>query len=352
MKETDYAEIVTPLLAWYGKHARELPWRETADPYRIWVSEIMLQQTRVEAVKGYYERFLSALPDVGALAHCPEEKLLKLWEGLGYYSRVKNLQKAAQNIMNEWGGKLPADHDALLKLPGIGPYTAAAIASIAFGIPRAVVDGNVLRVCTRLTANDTDITDPAFRRQIAASLDDVIPKDAPGTFNQAMMDLGAVICTPNGNPQCMLCPLRDLCKAHQAGEELSYPVKSKGKARKIEKMTVFLLRDSDRYAIRKRKEPGLLSGFYELPHTAGWLDEEAAVIYLMTIPVDPMHISRIEDAKHIFTHKEWHMIAYEVRIAAGSGEQCPDLVFASAKELKQTYPLPSAFAVYKKHIGL
>lgn len=352
MKEVGYGKIVLPLLTWYADHQRTLPWRENRDPYRIWLSEIMLQQTRVEAVKGYYQRFLNALPTVTSLAQAEEQLLLKLWEGLGYYSRVRNMQKAARTVVSEYDGYLPADYQALLKLSGIGPYTAAAIASIAFGIPKAVVDGNVLRVITRVGADDTDIADMRFKREMAGMLDEIIPKDAPGTFNQALMDLGAMICTPGGIPKCDACPLSAFCLAHQTHAELSYPVRSDLKKRRIEKITVFLIRDGERFAIRKRPGKGLLAGLYEPPHCDGYLDEKAAVIFLKNLPADPLRIERIEDAKHVFTHKEWHMIAYEVRIAAGSGEGADGLVFATRDELKERYPLPSAFSAYKRYMGL
>ncbi len=352
MKATDYADIVSPLLTWYAANKRDLPWRNTRDPYRIWLSEIMLQQTRVEAVKGYYARFLEALPTVADLSAAGEEQVLKLWEGLGYYSRVRNMQKAARVVMEEYGGTLPADHDALLGLCGIGPYTAAAIASIAFSIPKAVVDGNVLRVFTRVCADATDIGDAQFKKEVAQKLDAIIPTEEPGTFNQAMMDLGAMVCAPGQIPRCDICPLSSFCRAHLAHEETAYPVRSKAKPRKIEKMTVFLIRDGDCYLIRKRQERGLLAGMYEPVHTSGWLDEEEALTFIKGLRLDPLHIERIEDAVHIFTHKEWHMRAYEIRVGSLPGKEPQGLVFADRMQMRQTYPLPSAFAVYKKHMGV
>ena len=340
------------LLEWYAVSKRDLPWRENQDPYRIWLSEIMLQQTRVEAVKEYYTRFLHALPTVSSLADAPEEVLLKLWEGLGYYSRVRNMQKAAVTVMNEYGGHLPADHDALLKLSGIGPYTAAAIASIAFDIPKAAVDGNVLRIYTRLGANGKDIADPAFKKEVAQALDAVIPKDAPGAFNQAMMDLGATVCLPNGAPLCTSCPLSHLCLACHDGTQTSYPVKSKSKARTIEKMTVFLIRHDDTIILRKRSEKGLLAGMYEPLHAPGWMDEDEALTFIKELNLDPLHIERIEDAKHIFTHKEWHMIAYEVKVGFPAPEKAHHLIYATPGQISSTYPLPSAFAAYRARMGM
>ncbi len=351
MRATDYAKIVSPLLAWYQKCGRSLPWRETKDPYRIWVSEIMLQQTRVETVRGYYERFLKALPSVTDLAAAKEEELLKLWEGLGYYSRVRNMQKAARTIVDEYDGVLPSDYKQLLSLCGIGPYTAAAVASIAFSVPKAVVDGNVLRVITRLGADDRDISDVRFKNDTAALLDGIIPKEDPGAFNQAMMDLGATVCVPNGAPLCDSCPLHRLCRAHRQKMETFFPVTTKKAARKTEKMTVFLIRDGERYAIRKRPSSGLLAGMYEFPHAPGWLDRDGALLWLKDLGLEPLRIRRIESAKHVFTHKEWHMMAYEARV--GEGMEAPaGLIFATAQTVHEKYPIPSAFSLYKERIGV
>ncbi|MBR6451134.1 MAG: A/G-specific adenine glycosylase [Lachnospiraceae bacterium] len=350
MRATDYAKIVSPLLAWYETCGRDLPWRETKDPYRIWVSEIMLQQTRVETVRGYYERFLKALPTIRDLSEAKEEELLKLWEGLGYYSRVRNMQKAARTVMEEYDGVLPPDHKQLLSLCGIGPYTAAAVASIAYSIPKAVVDGNVLRVITRLGADDHDISDVRFRNETADLLDSIIPQDNPGAFNQAMMDLGATVCVPNGAPLCDRCPLKKLCRAHRQKTELFYPVKKAAAARKIEKMTVFLIRDGDRFAIRKRPDGGLLAGMYEFPHAFGWLEKKEALSFLKELGLETLRISRIESAKHVFTHKEWHMWAYEARV--GEGEKPDGVLFASPQEMLEIYPIPSAFSIYKERIGV
>lgn len=234
-------QIVEPLLGWFGEHARILPWREQPQPYRVWVSEIMLQQTRVEAVKPFFERFTQALPDVRSLAECPEDKLLKLWEGLGYYNRVRNMQKAAQNMVEFYDGEMPADYEKLLGLPGIGPYTAGAVASIAFEIPVPAVDGNVLRVITRITQNDGDILKQSVKRQVEEELLAVMPKGRSGAFNQALMELGATVCVPNGAPKCDECPLSGLCLAHQNGKEMDYPKKAQKKPRKIEKKTVLVL---------------------------------------------------------------------------------------------------------------
>ena len=270
------AAIVGPLLEWYGRNARSLPWREEPAPYRVWVSEIMLQQTRVEAVKPYFARFLAELPDVTALASAPEQQLMKLWEGLGYYSRARNLQKAARVMVEQYGGTLPADYDALLKLPGIGPYTAGAVASIAYGIPVPAVDGNVLRVVMRLTAGWEDIADPAVKRAVERRMAAILPKDRPGDFNQAMMELGATVCAPGGEPKCLVCPLNALCEGYRQGVARELPVKAKKKARRIEERTVFLLVCDGELAIRKRADSGLLAGLWELPSVEGKLNPEGA----------------------------------------------------------------------------
>ena len=224
------ARVPAPLLAWYDKEARDLPWRQNTDPYRVWVSEIMLQQTRVEAVIPYYERFLAAFPDLKALADAPEEQLLKLWEGLGYYSRARNLQKAAREALSRFGG-LPGQVQELSSLPGIGAYTAGAIASIAFSRPVPAVDGNVLRVVARLTDSHDDVLSPAVKREAEKAVAAVIPHDRPGDFNQAVMDLGATVCLPNGAPRCEVCPLAELCLGLARSTAPELPVKTKKKER-------------------------------------------------------------------------------------------------------------------------
>ena len=257
---------VVPLLQWYGDNARDLPWRKTADPYRIWVSEIMLQQTRVAAVMGYYERFLAAFPTVRDLAQAPEERLTKLWQGLGYYSRARNLQKAARQIEEQFGGAFPAEYDAILSLAGVGEYTAGAVASIAFGIAVPAVDGNVLRVVTRILGDRSDITRPAVRQEVRRLLLRVIPKNAPGAFNQALMELGATVCLPNGAPLCENCPVRELCLARAEDAAAEIPVKTPKKARRVEERTVYLLFYRGRVALRRRPERGLLAGLWEYPN--------------------------------------------------------------------------------------
>ena len=252
-------EFIQPLLAWYDENKRILPWRDKHNAYYTWVSEIMLQQTRVEAVKPYFERFIRELPDIPALAVCPEEKLLKLWEGLGYYSRVRNMQLAAREMVEKYNGRLPEDFSLLISLKGIGSYTAGAIASIAYGIPVPAVDGNVFRVVTRMTEDSEDITRPAFRKKTESALQEIIPKDRPGDFNQAMMELGAVVCVPNGQPKCDLCPVRGFCQAGLHGTMEKFPVKAPKKPRVVEERTVLVIQDGSCTAIRRRPPKGLLA---------------------------------------------------------------------------------------------
>ena len=305
--------IVAPLLAWYDLNARELPWRSHPTPYRVWVSEIMLQQTRVEAVKPYFERFLRELPDVAALANVPEEKLMKLWEGLGYYSRARNMRAAAVQMMEEHGGRLPASFEELLRLKGIGRYTAGAIASIAFGIRVPAVDGNVLRVTARLLADTGDIASPQVRAKREGQLAQILP-ERPGDFNQALMDLGATVCLPNGIPGCENCPLQGQCLAFEQGRTEELPVKAPKKPRRVEERTVFLLHDGEKIAVAKRTQKGLLSGLYGFLDCEGKLDEGQAARWLEEQGIAAVSLLPLGEAKHIFTHIEWQMRGYLARV--------------------------------------
>ena len=349
-------EILSPaavqaLLLWYQQNKRDLPWRHTSDPYRIWISEIMLQQTRVEAVKPYYARFLEAAPDVCALAELPEEKLMKLWEGLGYYSRARNLQKAARVVVEQYGGVMPRTYEELLKLPGIGEYTAGAIASIAYGVRVPAVDGNVLRVLARVSGSDADITLPETKKDFREALLRIVPTEA-GDFTQSLIELGATVCAPNREPMCEVCPLSDCCVACKEGRTNEIPVRSPKKPRRVEEKTVFLIRDGDRTALCKRPSKGLLSGLYELPNIEGHLGESDALAHLRALGFEPLRIQRLENAKHIFTHIEWHMIAYDVLITPefdGLHGQSGMLLVPNA-ELHQSYASPSAFGAYVKYL--
>ena len=343
--------VVEALLAWYRVHHRPLPWRETRDPYRIWISEIMLQQTRVEAVKPYFARFLAAAPDPAALAAMEEARLYKLWEGLGYYSRARNLQRAAREIVERHEGVMPRTYEALRALPGIGDYTAGAIASIAYDLRVPAVDGNVLRVLSRLLACGEDISRDATKKAFAAALSPVVPPDA-GDFTQSLIELGATVCVPNGEARCDVCPLAAVCRARAEGKVSDYPVKGEKRPRRIEKKTVLLVRDGKRMLLGKRPERGLLARLYELPNVEGHLSPEEAQDYVRTLGLEPVRITRAEDAKHIFTHIEWHMIAYDVTVSSEFDAFIPTerLFLADRAAWEESYAIPSAFSAYTRYL--
>lgn len=343
--------IAEPLLSWYDKGKRILPWRKEPTPYHVWVSEIMLQQTRVEAVKPYYDRFIGELPDIGALAAAEEEVLLKLWEGLGYYNRVRNLNRAAGIIMEKYHGVMPRDEEELLSLPGIGPYTAGAIASIAYGRPAPAVDGNVLRVLSRLRCDSRIISEEAVKRQIAGEIGDVIPRDRPGDFNQALMELGAMVCIPTGAPRCEKCPWETICLAHKQGRELEFPVKAAGKQRTSENKTILVIRDDTRVVLQKRPEKGLLAGMYEFPWLAGHFSTEEVLRYLKERGLSVLQISPLSRSRHIFTHKEWNMIGYAIRVdELDEGTAKKKLLFVECAKAREKYPIPAAYRTYMKEI--
>ena len=345
-------ETVRPLVEWFRENQRDLPWRKRMDAYRVWISEIMLQQTRVEAVKPYYERFLKELPDVKALAEVPEDRLLKLWEGLGYYNRARNLKEAACQIMEKYGGQFPETYEEIRGLKGIGNYTAGAVSSFVYGVRKPAVDGNVLRVVTRITADGSDIAKAGTRTKVEREVEEVIPAEAAGDFNQSLIELGAIVCVPNGEPKCGICPVSGICLAHAQGRETEFPVKAKKKERRIEKRTILVFRDNEKTAVRKRPDTGLLAGLYEFPGTEGHLKQSEAVRYAKSLGLMPIRIKKLGSAKHIFSHVEWHMVGYEVMVDeleknmreqdAAPGE----IVFAELRELKEHYPMPSAFEAY------
>ena len=339
-------EAVEPVIQWYRENHRDLPWRNTRDPYRIWVSEIMLQQTRVEAVKRYYERFLSELPTVKELAEVPEDRLMKLWEGLGYYNRVRNMQKAARQVMEEYQGEFPHTYDTIRSLTGIGNYTAGAVSSFAFGIPKPAVDGNVLRVLSRILASEEDIMKAGVRSWMERAVEEVIPEQNASDFNQGLIELGALVCVPNGDPRCRECPAAGLCLAREKGIQTRLPVKAKAKARRIEKRTVLIFRDARGVAIRKRPSRGLLAGLYELPNVEGHLTGRQAADYGKSIGLMPVRVRKLEEAKHIFSHVEWHMIGYEMLVDELEKSCGAEMIFAKKEELETVYSIPSAFESY------
>ena len=339
-----------PLLSWYRENKRALPWRENKDACRIWISEIMLQQTRVEAVKPYFFRFMEHFPTVEALAGAPDEELLKCWEGLGYYSRARNLKKAAVVIVEEHGGRLPASREALLALPGIGSYTAGAIGSIAYEIPAPAVDGNVLRVLSRVLGSYDDILKQSTKKRMEDLVFQVLKSGEAGDYNQALIEIGATVCVPNGAPNCDGCPFYTVCAAREQGLTSELPVKTPKKKRRIEEKTVLLLQYGEKIAIRKRKAEGLLASLYEFVNVEGHLNaEEVKELVQEAVSIEPA-----ADAKHIFSHVEWHMSGYRVAVDAvpehlnQTGEE--PMIFVTWEELKETYPIPSAFEAYKKYL--
>ena len=343
-------ENISPaLLNWFYANHRILPFRSDPTPYHVWLSEIMLQQTRVSAALPYYERFLAALPDIPTLAACEEEKLHKLWEGLGYYSRVRNLQKAAKIVCEQYGGELPADYDALRALPGIGDYTAGAIASISFGLPVPAVDGNVLRVFSRLYNDDGLITDPKVKRAFTARVMEHQPPAAPGDYNQALMELGALVCVPNGAPLCEQCPLAHLCQARAAGTALSLPRKAAPKARRIEPVTLAVVRSPAGVLLQQRPEKGLLAGLWQpvlWENEALTPDEARARLAALGVTCTPDAAKALRPAKHIFSHIEWQMQGY--LFAADTQPAPAGCAWASPEQLAAEYTLPGAFKAYKK----
>ena len=334
--------VVAPLLEWYDGGHRDLPWRAQPTPYRVWVSEIMLQQTRVEAVRGYFARWMDALPDVRALAAADEAVYLKLWEGLGYYSRVRNLHRAAIEVCDKYGGELPADYDALRALPGIGDYTAGAVASIAFGLPVPAVDGNVLRVAARLDNDLTPITDTAFKKRTRERFAALMPADRPGDLNQSLMELGATVCLPNGAPLCGDCPVQHLCLGYHHGNAAMLPLRAAKKARRVENRTVLLLRHGTLVGIRRRPQSGLLARLWELPALNGHLSPDEVRDALAAHGWQVGKLLSLRPAKHIFTHVEWHMNGYYIEL-----KNLPDeLTFVSPSALRAEYALPSAFRAF------
>lgn len=353
MEQFDLKKIVEPLLCWYDAHARILPWREKPTAYRVWVSEIMLQQTRVEAVKPYYERFMNALPDVKALAEAEEETLLKLWEGLGYYNRVRNLNKAAIQIMEKHQGVIPDTYEKLCALPGIGSYTAGAVASIAYHRSVPAVDGNVLRVISRIRLDERDILQASVKRSVEQDLSRIMPEDRPGDFNQALMELGATVCIPNGEPKCSECPWNEFCMAKANSCMTDYPKKKSKKARTIEYKTILVLQDEQKTALRKRPSKGLLAGMYEFPWLEGIQDEDKVLAHLKEIGLQAIHIKKLEDSKHIFSHKEWHMTGYAIRVdELERSEDKSGLLFVEREETQDRYAIPAAYAAYTRYLNI
>ena len=329
MTDREIIEQALPRIAdWYAGARRPLPWRDAPTPYRVWISEIMLQQTRIEAVIPYYERFLAELPDAAALAAVEDDRLMKLWEGLGYYSRARNLKKAAVEIMERFGGELPASAEEMKKLPGVGDYTAGAIASIAFGLPEPAVDGNVLRVTARLLADERDVLEPSVRRETAALLRGSYPSgEKAALVTEGLMELGETVC---------------LCRALAEGATERYPVRSAPRPRRVEERTVLLLRSGGKTAIRRREEKGLLAGLWELPSLDGFRSAgELRALYPGALSITPCG-----EARHLFTHIEWRMRGFQIELP----EALPDFVWEDAETIRASYSFPTALKYYLKRL--
>ena len=334
------------LIPWYEAHKRELPWRQDREPYHVWLSEIMLQQTRVEAVKEYYRRFLTTLPTIADLAEAPEEQILKLWEGLGYYNRVRNLQKAAQTICADYAGVFPSEYAQIRSLSGIGDYTAGAIASICFDAPTPAVDGNVLRVYSRLLADDANIDLQTTKKRITRKLQETYPQKNPGIATQALMELGATVCVPNGAPRCDVCPVAEICQARKQDTWRNLPVRSEKKKRKIVDKTVFILLTEDTVALHKRSTSGLLAGMWEFPNVDAKVDKQAAVTQVTGWQAEPLDLLMQTSYTHIFSHLEWHMTAYYIRCRKTNKKW----KWVTKESLDETYALPSAFRPFREQI--
>ena len=335
------------VLTWYDRSHRELPWRQDREPYHIWLSEIMLQQTRVEAVKGYYSRFLQALPTIADLAACDDDALHKLWEGLGYYSRVRNLKKAAQVILERHGGIFPGEYGAIRALPGIGGYTAGAICSICFDFPTPAVDGNVLRVISRLNDDPTPIDTDAHKKAVRAALEEIYPARA-GDFTQALMELGATVCGPNREPDCENCPCREFCLGCARGTAGKLPVKGEKKERKSQKLTVFIFSCDGKYALEKRQNTGLLAGLWQFPNISGHLSVQEAISQAERMGLQPLQILRTVERSHIFTHIQWDMQGIYLEVA------CPvkEYQWMDPQTIRTQAALPTAFRQFWEEIDL
>ena len=338
-RDNSIAWMIGPLSEWFRENRRSLPWRQDTEPYHVWISEIMLQQTRIEAVMKYYQRFMEALPDVASLAAVDDDALLKLWEGLGYYSRARNLKKAAQTVMEEYGGVFPQRYAELRKLAGIGDYTAGAIASICFQERVPAIDGNVLRVISRLTGSRDNVLLPETKKAVTEQLQEIMPAEA-GAFNEGLMELGETICLPNGEPDCLRCPLQARCTAYREHLTGELPVRIKQQKRRREEKTVLLLTAPDgSVALEKRPKKGLLSGMYQLPNIEGFFRDEEILAHLKEWGLEPQTVSFYREAKHVFTHIDWFMRGYR----AGVQQKADRFIWVSPQELQENYALPTAF---------
>ena len=347
---SEYPDLSRLIVSWYRENRRRLPWREEVSPYRTLLSEIMLQQTRVEAVKPYFERFLDAFPDIPSLADADDELLMKKWEGLGYYSRARNLKKCAREIVDRFGGVIPSTLSDLLSLPGIGPYTAGAIAAFAYGKPVAAVDGNVLRVTARITAEPGDVLAPAVKKKLTDFVSALVPEDAASDFGQGLIELGALVCLPNRAPNCDACPVRALCRGYEKGIAAALPLRGKKPERKLDSRTVLLIRSGTSTLLHKRPAHGLLAGLWEFPNFSGTLTEKEALDAVRALGYDPIRVRGLGPAKHLFTHIEWQLTGYLVSVAEPDLPPPDGFVMPETADLLARYAIPSAFAAYTRYL--
>lgn len=340
--------VSSALVSWFAENARDLPWRGNPSPYQVWISEIMLQQTRVEAVKPYYQRWMEKLPDVKSLAQVDEDVLMKLWEGLGYYRRARNLKAAAVQICAEHGGCLPASYEALHALPGIGDYTAGAVASLAFGIPVSAVDGNAMRILSRFLGSYEDVSQDKTKKRFARLLKEGMDKKRPGAFNQGLFEVGAMVCIPKGKPRCEECPLVSLCEAAKKGLWEEIPVKPLKKPRRIEKRTVLVISNGKEVALHRRPDKGLLASLYEFPNWEGQFALDTPRQAEEKLGLEPGKVQSVlalGEANHVFSHVEWQMVGYRIEVE----NKLPETwICADIRDLEEKYPIPSAFLAYKK----
>lgn len=345
MKEIELMKKMRkPVIEWYQTNKRELPWRKEKNPYHIWLSEIMLQQTRIEAVKQYYERFLAKLPTIEDLAGVEEEELLKLWEGLGYYNRARNLKKAAQVIQEKYDGQMPKRYEELIELPGIGEYTAGAISSIAFDEPVPAVDGNVLRIVSRVIGSKKNVLDSKTKKEFTQELKEIMPKKYAGDFNEGLMELGEVVCIPNGEPLCEKCPLQEICVAKNENLTTEIPVRNQKIKRRKEEKTVFLLEFEDKIAIRKRENISLLANMYEFPNIDKKINKRECESVLKNWCLTGKYIEKIGTHHHIFSHIEWDMIGYKIQVDTINKE----FIWLKKEEILKKYPIPGAFIPFRE----
>lgn len=328
------------IVEWYQKNKRDLPWRKDKNPYHIWISEIMLQQTRIEAVIGYYYRFLEKIPDIKTLATIEEKSLLKLWEGLGYYNRARNLKIAAIQIENEYQGKFPTTYEEIMKLKGIGEYTASAISSICYSESQVTIDGNVLRVFTRFYNDQRNIDETRTRKSIREHLQKIIPEES-GDFNQGLMEIGETICIPNGIPKCNICPLKKDCLANQYNTYQDLPIRKKKTVKKQEDYTILIFQNQDKVAIYQRTKESLLNNLWGFPQLEGLFSMEEIKDYLIKQNIKYQCIQEGIQNIHIFTHKKWNMISYTIKLTKENS--LSQYKWEKISEIKKRYAIPTAY---------